>query len=348
MIKSKTSHGQLSTFGLPGQGIETRFFKTAAEAVREVKRAHKSGFPVLPAGEGSNCVFLEATVPAVFLKSKNAALKGVRKGKTVIVTVGAAYSWDQFVQFAVKQGWAGVERLSGIPGTVGAAPVQNIGAYGASLSDVLEFVQGVNLKTLKPVKLSKKACSFGYRSSMFNGAHQGEFLITSVTVKLQLAGIPDVSDHEELKRMLAGTTPSLRDVRDAVLAIRKRKLPDWRTLPNCGSFFKNPIVDKKMAKLILKKGAQAPHWSEKAGNVKFSAAWLIEKSGVRDESWGKISLSPQHALVLVNRGEKNHEKLREAILAIITAVDRKFGIILQPEPNFLTARYAKEFARVQF
>jgi UDP-N-acetylmuramate dehydrogenase len=343
MTKSK----ELSTFGLPGQGIDARFFTSTAEAIREVKRAHKLGFPVLPAGDGSNCAFLEARVPAVFLKSADRSLKKVRKGRFVIVTVGAGYHWDDFVGYAVKQGWAGIERLSGIPGTVGAAPVQNIGAYGASLSDVFESAQCVNLKTLKPTKLSAKTCGFGYRTSIFNATRRGEFLIVSVTLRLRIGGVPVISDHAELQKMLPAV-PSLAEIRRVILEIRKKKLPDWKTLPNCGSFFKNPIVDKKTGSVLSKKYPQAPHWPEGKDKMKFSAAWLIERSGIRDKQWGKISVSREHALVLVNRGEKNHERLREAVVAIVSAVDAKFGIALQPEPNLLNARYAKEFARAQF
>jgi UDP-N-acetylmuramate dehydrogenase len=347
MTKSKSEKERLSTFGLPGEGIATRFFKTAIGAVHEVRCAHKAGFPVLPVGDGSNCAFLEANVPAVFLKSADTSLKAVKKGKTISVTVGAGYRWDDFVNYAVKQGWVGVERLSGIPGTCGAVPVQNIGAYGASLSDVFESAQCVNLKTLKFAKMTRAACGFGYRTSIFNTTRRGEFLILSVTMRFRLGGVPDISNYAELQKILSGN-PSLLQVRQTILAIRKRKLPDWKTLPNCGSFFKNPIVDKKIGDALFKKYPDALHWSEGKNKIKLSAAWLIERSGVRKKQWGKIAISPQHALVLVNRGEKNHEKLREAIVAIISAVDEKFGITLQPEPNLLNARYIKELARAQF
>ncbi len=347
MIKSKPEKERLSTFGLPGQGIETRFFKTAAAAVHEVRRAHKAGFPVLPVGDGSNCAFLEASVPAVFLKSADTSLKAVKKGKTVSITVGAGYSWDDFVNYAAKQGWVGIERLSGIPGTCGAAPVQNIGAYGASLSDVFDSAQCVNLKTLKLAKMTRAACGFGYRTSIFNTMRRGEFLIVSVTLRLRIGGIPDVFDHAEFQKMLPAD-PSLLQIRKAVLGIRAKKLPDWKKMPNCGSFFKNPVVDAKTGSALLKKHPGVPHWSEGKNNIKFSAAWLIERSGVRDKHWGKISVSREHSLVLVNRGEKNHEKLREAIVAIVSAVDEKFGITLQSEPNLLNARYVKELARAQF
>jgi UDP-N-acetylmuramate dehydrogenase len=195
--------------------------------------------------------------------------------------------------------------------------------------------------------MTHAVCKFGYRTSIFNTTRRGEFLITSTTLRLRLGGIPNISDHAELQKTLP-PAPSLTQVRNAILEIRKRKLPDWKTLPNCGSFFKNPIIDKKNGNALLKKYPQALHWPEGKDKMKFSAAWFIERSGVRDGRWGKISISDQHSLVLVNRGEKNHEKLREAIVSISAAVEKKFGIMLQPEPNLLNARYAKEFARVQF
>jgi UDP-N-acetylmuramate dehydrogenase len=337
---------KLSTFGLPGSGVETRYFTRASDAIAQIRHARAKGFPIIPAGDGTNCAFLAAKIPAVFLRSDDKSLKAVKGGSTVRVTVGAGFNWDDLVRAAVKNDWSGIERLSGIPGTCGAAPVQNIGAYGASLSDVVASVRAVNLRTLQLVTLSSGDCHFGYRTSIFNTTRRGEFLITSMTLRLRKGGIAIVSDHAELRAILPAK-PSLSQVRKLILVIRKRKLPDYMTLPNCGSFFKNPIVSKKVGDRLLSLFPDAPHWEEGKKNIKFSAAWLIDHSGVRDRHWGKIAISKKHALVLVNRGEKQHEQLRKAIQSISDAVRKKFGVVLEPEPNLFDEGYAKRALSAQ-
>ncbi len=336
-VKSRTARAALSSFGLPGVGaMPLQTCKTIAEAVQVAERAHRAELPLIPIGVGTNCAFLENPVPAIFLRSIDQSLKTHRakgsKGSKIELTVGAGLPWDKLVRFAVAHGWSGIESLSGIPGTSGAAPVQNIGAYGASLADTLEFVEALDLKTLRPIRLSRADCGFGYRTSIFNGAERGRFFIASIRLRLQTGLHP---------------SPSLVEIRNTTLRTRRKKLPDYKKIPNCGSFFKNPIVAATVAKKFLQKNPNAPHWPAQEKKTKLSAGWLIENSGVRNKHWGKIAISPQHALILVNQGETKHVFLKRAIANITTAVKNKFGILLKPEPNLFDADFAKGVFRKQ-
>jgi UDP-N-acetylmuramate dehydrogenase len=342
----------LSSFGLPGQGAATWRARDLAEAVAAARKARRQGLPVIPIGEGTNCAFLESAIPAVFLRSRDRSLR-VReigskvKGSKILVSAGAGLPWDALVRFAVGQGWGGAECLSGIPGTCGAAPVQNIGAYGASLADILESVEALDLKTLRPVQLSRAECGFGYRSSIFNGAERGRFFVSSINLRFGGTQPATVPNHPELLAELS-PNPPLMEIRNAVLRIRRRKLPDYKKIPNCGSFFKNPIVAAALAKKFLQKNPGAPHWPEPDHKTKLSAGWLIENSGVRNKHWGKIRISPQHALILTNEGEIKHAFLKRAIADITMAVKNRFGILLEPEPNLLSATFAGKISKKQF
>jgi UDP-N-acetylmuramate dehydrogenase len=341
-------HKPLSSFGLPGEGVRTIRFRSVVAAVRTVTAARRQGLPVIPIGAGTNCVFLEPKLPAVFLQSRDKTLNIEREtlNKQTFVTAGAGLLWDDLVRFAVRHNLRGLECLSGIPGTCGAAPVQNIGAYGTELATTLRSVDVLNLKTFRMQKLSRKECRFGYRRSIFNTAERGTFLICSITLALTSGEKADMPEYPDLKRRFSAP-PSLRTLRQTVLRIRRQKLPDYKTTPNCGSFFKNPIVSVATAKGILKKYPTLPHWPTSDGTIKLSTAWLIDHAGLRDKHWGKIRISPQHALVLVNEGDHNHKNLKRAIKEIAAAVHRNFGVALAPEPNLLDETFVDAFARKQ-
>ena len=334
-VKSLRVSSLLSSFGLPGEGaIPLQTCKTIAEAVQVAEQAHRAELPIIPIGEGTNCAFLESPIPAVFLRSTDQSLK-IRQAKSskILLKVGGGLPWDKLVRFAVGRGWSGVESLSGIPGTCGAAPVQNIGAYGASLADTLESVEALDLKTLQTMRLSRADCGFGYRTSIFNGTERGRFFIASINLRLRTGLHP---------------SPSLAEIRNTTLQTRRQKLPDYKKIPNCGSFFKNPIIAATVAKKFLQKNPSAPHWPAPAKKTKLSAGWLIENSGARGKHWGKITISPQHALVLINQGETKHVFLKRAIADITLAVKNKFGILLQTEPNLFDADFAEKIFEKQY
>ena len=335
-------HKPLSSFGLPGTGERVVRFKNIAEAIIAAHVAHEHGFPVIPLGTGTNCVFLEPKISAIFLQSRDRSLSMKQSGSKILVTAGAGLPWDDLVRFAVRHNLQGLEYLSGIPGTCGAAPVQNIAAYGAELAETFRRVEVLNLKTLRVQKLPREACHFGYRQSIFNTTEHGRFLITSLTLALAPNRTASPPKYPELAQQLA-EYPTLTDVRRIVLNIRRKKLPDYHATPNCGSFFKNPIVNKAIAAKIAKKYLTLPYWPEPNGKVKISAAWLIGHAGVRGRHWGKISISPQHALVLVNNGESNYAHLQRAIQEITSVVQKTFGITIKTEPNFFDKNITDTF-----
>jgi UDP-N-acetylmuramate dehydrogenase len=356
----------LSSFALPCEGIRTTSFKNAVEAINAVKSARRLGVPVIPLGAGTNCVFLEPKLPVVFLQSRNKtiAVKRVTNNKKqgtrkTLVTAGAGLSWDELVKFTVQHNLQGLECLSGIPSTCGAAPVQNIGAYGTELAATLQSVEALNLKTLRRQKLSRKQCEFGYRRSIFNTTERGTFLILSITLALtpsrtarqpKYPGFANLTNRDTISprdRISVNCQPSLAAVRRAVLRVRRKKLPDYKTTPNCGSFFKNPIVSPATAAKILKRHPSLPHWPEPDGNVKLSAAWLIDAGGLRKRHWGKIHVSPYHALILVNEGDRNHQNIRRAIQEIRAVVRNTFGVTIETEPNLIDRKFVSTFKKNQ-
>jgi len=319
----------LSTFGLPGRGAAVVRCGDIRSAIAAISEARARGFPVFPIGEGSNCVFLEKHVPAVFIRSSDRAIRRHGRGSRAYLTAGAGLPWDALVKFAVARGLGGIESLSGIPGTCGAAPVQNIGAYGSELSHTLASVQVIDLRTLRERDIPLAGCRFGYRRSIFNTTHRGRFFIASITLRLK----------KDKKAPLIAR-------RRAILRTRRQKLPDYKKIPNCGSFFKNPIIGKAAAKQFLENHPDAPHWPESKG-MKLSAAWLIERSGMRHKRWGNISISPDHALILVNLGETDHRFIKKAIADLQSAVRKKFKITITPEPNLLEKSMIKNILRQQ-
>jgi UDP-N-acetylmuramate dehydrogenase len=337
----------LSSFGLPGTGEATVRFKTPAEAVAAIRAAHARGLPVIPMGAGTNCVFMEPKLSAVFLRSRDQSIVINHAGPKTLITAGAGLPWDDLVKFAVPHDLQGLEYLSGIPGTCGAAPVQNIGAYGAELASALRSVEVIDLETLRPRRLSRAECGFGYRRSIFNTSARGQFLITSLTLALTPSRMAAPPEYPELAKRFSGQ-PTLSALRRTVLRVRRSKLPDYKTTPNCGSFFKNPIISQIAAAKITKLHPTLPSWPGPDGKVKISAAWLIAQSGLCGRTWGKISISTKHALILVNRGETKNNQIIQAIEEIEETVHRKFNIRLAPEPNLLDAASAQSYAKKQF
>jgi UDP-N-acetylmuramate dehydrogenase len=341
-----TVHKPLSSFALPGKGVRTIRFRTIATAVSVAKNAHLHGLPVIPLGAGTNCVFLEPKLSAVFLQSRDTSLTAKRAGSKMLVTAGAGLPWDDLVKFAVHHDLRGLECLSGIPGTCGAAPVQNIGAYGANFAATLQSVDVLNLKTLQRQKLQREECGFGYRSSIFNTTERGTFLICSITLALESGRTAKPPRYSGFEKFSSARLP-LSTIRRTILRIRREKRPDHTTTPNCGSFFKNPVVSRAAAMRILKKYPTIPHWRETDGKTKFSAAWLIDHINLRNRHWGKIRISPQHALILINDGETAHNNLRRAIKEIVATVYKTFGIVLETEPNLFNKAFVQKFAEKQ-
>jgi UDP-N-acetylmuramate dehydrogenase len=240
--------------------------------------------------------------------------------------------------WSLKQNLGGIENLSLIPGNVGTAPIQNIGAYGVELKDTFVCCEALNLKTLELEKFSKEECNFGYRNSVFKSEHKGKYIITSVTFELthtkhQLKTTYGAISNELLANGV--TSPSIQDISKAVIAIRKSKLPDPKKLGNCGSFFKNPIVPKEHFEQLLTQFPNIPHYPASSNEVKIPAAWLIETAGFKGKTFKNYGVHKHQALVLVNYGGASGRDILSLSQLIQKTINSIFGIALEAEVNVL-------------
>jgi UDP-N-acetylmuramate dehydrogenase len=256
----------------------------------------------------------------------------------IVVEAGAGETWHDVVAWTLEQGWPGLENLALIPGTVGAAPVQNIGAYGIELKDRFESLDAVDLVTGRSVTLDARACRFGYRDSVFKhggfGGLAGKSVITRVRLRLPRRWAP-VLGYLDLERKVHDTgitEPDARTVFDWVCTIRRNKLPDPREIGNVGSFFKNPVVSAEQCKDIIARDPHIVHYPLADGSYKLAAGWLIDACGWKGKSIGRAAVYDKQALVLVNRGGASGAEVLMLARAIQESVYGRFGIRLEPEP----------------
>ena len=288
---------------------------------------------VLLLGEGSNILFLN-DFNGLVIHPKIPGVEIISEDRhNVWIEVGAGENWDDFVGYCVDNRFGGVENLAFIPGNVGAAPVQNIGAYGQEVSDVVQSVKGYNLDDMDFVEYSNKACRFSYRDSIFKNRLKNRFIILSVifklskfpTFKLDYLRLEErVNEHGEV---------NLQNIKRAVTEIRSEKLPDIKIFGSAGSFFKNPIVDIETARIIEGKFKNMPVFQAGKGKVKLSAGWLIEKCGWKGYREGDLGVYEKQALVLVNYGNANGKDIFLLSERIKQSVFEKFGIDLEREVN---------------
>lgn len=251
--------------------------------------------------------------------------------------IGAGENWHETVRYCVEKGWGGIENLSLIPGTVGAAPIQNIGAYGVEIEDVFESLEAVELSTGSIRKFSKTDCRFGYRDSIFKNELKGKFVVTQVT--LNLSKKPELNTSygaisKELERREI-ENPTIRDLSNVVIDIRNSKLPNPDDLGNAGSFFKNPIVSRQKYEHLKMGYPSMPGYELNDIEIKIPAGWLIEKAGLKGKRYGKAGTYKQQALVIVNHGGAKGKEILELSNEIRTSVKNKFGIELVPEVNIV-------------
>jgi UDP-N-acetylmuramate dehydrogenase len=329
-------------------GGPARYFtepKSAAAVAEAVTFARSNDLPLFVLGGGSNLVVSDAGWPGLVLKL---AVQGIEEhtenGKTLF-DVGAGEEWDRFVARAVARNCAGVECLSGIPGSVGGTPVQNVGAYGQEVSETIESVQVFDLIDGQVRELCAEACGFQYRTSIFNTSERGRFIILRVTYSLRPGGNPRI-DYADLKKHFAGfqNIPSLTSTREAVRRIRAAKAmlitPGDEDCRSAGSFFKNPVLsaeqyDQLMAR-AKEKGLQVPSYPALDAQRKVSAAWLVEHSGFsKGYSSGRVGISRKHALAIVNRGEASAADILGLKEHIQQRVEELWNIHLEPEPVFV-------------
>lgn len=288
-------------------------------------------------GSGSNILFagdIDGTVVLNRIPGKRIITE---PSDGVLVEACGGENWHQLVLWSLDQGLSGIENLSLIPGLAGAAPMQNIGAYGVELADSLDSVQVLDLENGELRKFPHKDCHFAYRDSRFKSSDAGKYLITRIRLRLQRqfeAKLGYAGLSEEL-RVMGIDVPTAKQVSQAVIRIRRRKLPDPRFIGNAGSFFKNPVVSRTTADMLEKQFHGLPLYPLSEDETKLSAAWLIEQCGWKGRSIGGASVSDQHALVLVNQDNATGSEILALADAIGESVQNRFDIKLQPEPRII-------------
>lgn len=288
-------------------------------------------------GGGSNVLFINDYKGLVL----HVAIKGKEiideDEKYIFLKTGAGENWHETVRYCVERGWGGIENLSLIPGTVGAAPIQNIGAYGVDLEEVFESLTAVNLKTGEQQAFNKKECKFGYRDSVFKQALKGNYIVTNVTLKLSKK--PQINtSYGAIKDKLNArniTDPSIEDISDIVMEIRNSKLPNPTKLANAGSFFKNPIIKNEVYEKLKAAYPSIPGYPVDDENIKVPAGWLIEQTGWKGKVVGQVGTFRQQALVIVNHGDATGQEILELAKNIQQSVHDTFGIKLVPEVNIV-------------
>ena len=333
-IEKGVSLKPYNTFGLPA--VARSLVRIACDAdVRGVVDHPQLGrAPKFVLGGGSNIV-LTRDMPQVVLKIEVRGMRLVQEsGDAWIVEFGAGENWHDCVAWTVAQGYPGLENLALIPGTAGAAPVQNIGAYGLELADRFESLDAVDLVTGRSVQLGGPYCKFGYRDSVFKHALAGRSVIMRLRLRLPRPWRP-VLGYLDLERKIAQTgiaEPDPRQVFDWVCAIRRAKLPDPSCVGNAGSFFKNPLVTPEQCRDIIGRDPEVVHYPMADGRIKLAAGWLIDSCGWKGKTVGKAGVYEKQALVLVNRGDAIGSEVMTLARAIQESVYGKFGIRLELEP----------------
>jgi len=333
-IESGVSLKPYNSFGLPA--VAQTLVRVASDAdLRQVVDHPQLGrSPKFVLGGGSN-IILTRDMPQVVLKVE---VKGRRlveeRAHAWVVEAGAGENWHDFVAWTLEQGYPGLENLALIPGTVGASPVQNIGAYGIELKDRFESLDGVDLLTGRTVTLGRELCAFGYRDSEFKRSLAGRVVITRVRFLLPKPWQP-VLGYLELERKMTETgffTPSPQQVFDWICAIRRAKLPDPAVVGNAGSFFKNPVVTPEQCRDIIGRDPEIVHYPMADGSMKLAAGWMIDACGWKGKTVGRAGVYEKQALVLVNRGGAIGSEVMTLARAIQESVYGRFGIRLEPEP----------------
>jgi UDP-N-acetylmuramate dehydrogenase len=333
-LESDVSLKAMNTFGLPATARRLARIRQDADVRRVLDSPEVGRSAKLVLGGGSNLV-LTRDVDEVVLKVEVEGLRLVEtRSDAYIVEAGAGMTWHEVVERTIASGWPGLENLALIPGTVGAAPVQNIGAYGLELADRFESLDGVDLVTGRGVTLDRRMCLFGYRDSVFKHVLAGKTVITRVRLRLPRPWAP-VLGYLELERKVAETgvtEPTPRQVFDWICAIRRAKLPDPATIGNAGSFFKNPVVTPDQCRDIIGRDPHVVHYPMPDGSFKLAAGWMIEACGWKGKSIGRAGVYEKQALVLVNRGDAIGAEVVTLARAIQESVYGRFGIRLEPEP----------------
>ncbi|MEN7528557.1 UDP-N-acetylmuramate dehydrogenase [Cupriavidus sp. 2SB] len=323
-----------NTFGFDVRARLAAHIRSESDLLSALSDPRAASLPIVVLGGGSNVV-LTGDLDACVLLMEIPGYEVARRGENWLVTVGAGENWHALVGRTIADGMPGLENLSLIPGTAGAAPIQNIGAYGVELRERFNSVRAYDRQGGAFVTLDLDTCAFGYRDSLFKREGRDRYIITAVTLRLPVAWQP-VLNYGELSRELESVNPpDAAQIRDAVIAIRSRKLPNPAEIGNAGSFFKNPVVEAALRDKLLADNPALVSYPQADGSYKLAAGWLIDQCGFKGISDGPVGVYDKQALVLVNHGGGTGAALLALANRIADTVEGRFGVRIEPEPVVL-------------
>ena len=333
-IQQNISLKEYNTFGIAANA--KRFISVSS--VYELQQLLKTEKEVFLLSGGSNMLLTKDIDMLVVHLNITGVSIDTEDDKHVYLTVNAGEDWHEFVLWCIANDYGGIENLSLIPGNVGTCPIQNIGAYGVEVKDTITKVEGLEVATGKLVSFSNEDCKFGYRNSIFKNTHKGKIVLTSVGFKLTKKDHQLNTSYGAIETELASRKvikPTLKNISDAVISIRKSKLPDPKEIGNSGSFFKNPVISKKQFLEIQKVHANMPNYIVSENEIKIPAGWLVEQSGFKGKRFGDAGVHEKQALVLINFGNASGQDILELAKKIQITVFSKFQISLEIEVNIV-------------
>ncbi len=328
----------LNTFGITSFSKFFATINTYSDLCTIIESKMLKNVPKLILGGGSNVIFSETNFEGIILHNKIRGINVVEEtNEHIIIEVGGGENWHALVSYTLENNWKGLENLSLIPGSVGAAPIQNIGAYGVELKDVFLELEAWNLETGEIRHFSGEECAFGYRNSVFKNELKGKYFIAKVSFKLDQQKELNIKYGAIEKWLQEHNIQQLnaKAVSKAIIAIRESKLPNPELVGNVGSFFKNPIISASEFEILKTEYADLKFYQLENNNYKIPAAWLIEKCGFRGCERGNVGVSPKHALVLINLGKAKGKEVVTLANEIIKVVKQEFRIELEPEANII-------------
>jgi UDP-N-acetylmuramate dehydrogenase len=321
-----------NTFGLDASAQLAYEIDTAAQIPEVMRQITQQNLPWRVLGGGSNVILPKVLSGATLLM--NIAGQEILSSdqNATVVAVGGGVNWHEFVAWTLEKNLPGLENLALIPGTVGAAPIQNIGAYGVELADYIDHIEAFDVEKQAFVTLSKEACQFAYRDSYFK-QHAQRFIVTKVVFKIPKVWQAKIHYADLAKQFEGNTNPSAEEIFLAVCKIRTHKLPDPKVIGNAGSFFQNPVISNEQYEILLKKYATLVSYPDAPGKRKLAAGWLIDQCGFKGQRMGEVGVYENQALVLVNHGNGTAEDILGLAKCIQEKVRKEFGVSLEIEPN---------------
>lgn len=324
-----------NTFGIDAKADYLVEYDSVSELKEILKSEPVLSNRILHIGSGSNLLFLSDFNGVVLHSTIKSILKIEETEDSVFLEAGSGVIWDDFVAYCVENGWSGIENLSLIPGEVGASAVQNIGAYGVEVQDVIQSVKTVEISSGTEREFSNTECGYAYRESVFKNSLKSQYIITSVSFKLCKKQEYRLSYQHLEEEVLKTGEINLKNIRKTVISIRESKLPDPKTAGNAGSFFMNPVVSKTKFRELISQFPQMPHYYISETEEKIPAGWLIDQCGWKGRTTGNAGVHDKQALVLVNRGGATGAEIVHLAEQIQQSIKDRFGIELQPEVNYI-------------